>query len=690
MRLRRFAFLGPVGGMLACVMAFPAAAERAPVPPDADQVFRSDPKSAWRIAKAAHDTCIGQGGDTDDRCFILVAALTEFAVASGNATEGEVLGRRALAYARKAGGGKDTEDLGLAVSNLGFLLHRSGRNKEAEPLIREGLGIYARLFGRTDKDTRLAVGNLASVLWALGRDARFLATWPDVGEAQIGAKLPPYGERRSIKGLTYDRERRWPVPGEATVDAFSGRIPVAIARIEAELVKCRAAAGADDRCYLLEADRAALIRATQGPRDAMKTALELSTIALNLYEGRSPEFLETRADTAQSAYDAGMRGLAETFGGAVFEGYKRLYGPKRPPTIEAQTIYAEYLIGNGKVSEGLPLLQQAWDVAQAEPGFTTQHKVAISIGIARTLASINILDAAEQAAAFVVNTGGDPAMTSQGLLLLAQIRSQRGEYAGAEEMARRAYSLRASLFGGTDRQTLDALTVLAVALQSQRKDAEAETLLRQAVAGLRKSEPGSRALGLALGELAGAIRRRPAEAEPLLVEAIGIFQQDGDPRSPLTLTARANRATMLIDLDRAADAEKEYKALLALWDASELATDPAVASLLANYAGVLVKLNRVAEALPLLARARTIQAERSVATHPHTIFVGIQSGLALRKAAKDRESRHYYLVAQRAIDWRARSRRGDVAAQAEYRSFSGAYTGLIATNWKLAQKRGAN
>lgn len=84
--------------------------------------------------------------------------------------EAEVYYRRALAAHQKAHGPKHPE-VGIALNNLGSVVGAQGRLAEAEPLLRQALTILEQTVGSVHERTAACAANLGDLLSALNRAA---------------------------------------------------------------------------------------------------------------------------------------------------------------------------------------------------------------------------------------------------------------------------------------------------------------------------------------------------------------------------------------------------------------------------------------------------------------------------------------------------------------------------------------
>ena len=239
------------------------------------------------------------------------------------------------------------------------------------------------------------------------------------------------------------------------------------------------------------------------------------------------------------------------------------------------------------------------------------------------------------------------------LSYLGQRLEQRAKWAEAEKLLQRALELTEAKYGAKHNNTLTALDHLAGFLGKQGRPAEAEQLLRRAVAGYKQVEVGAShkftlnatsrlAMALAhqeekqdeaaqlfrqvlmdqekeLGKdheltmvtvtnLAGLLQSqdKPAEALPLMRRSAVAFAAQLGDEHPLALRSVGNLATALRKLDQMDEAEALFRRVLTGNEARHGTDHPMTVAALWNLAAFLHQdRNQYAEALPLYRRAAT-------------------------------------------------------------------------------------
>jgi tetratricopeptide (TPR) repeat protein len=161
----------------------------------------------------------------------------------------------------------------------------------------------------------------------------------------------------------------------------------------------------------------------------------------------------------------------------------------------------------------------------------------------------------------------------------------------------------------------DARSRLAVLLAHLARFPEAETHARAASVLAANPKEEAAALGN-LGELCQETNRR-AEAEPLMRQALALVERGGG--SPLEISLRLNSlAQLLKELNRMNEAEPLLRRALKCGQEEYGADHMAVVKSLNNLADLLTSTNQLAEAEPLLRQALEISEKTYGPVHPQT------------------------------------------------------------------------
>ena len=149
------------------------------------------------------------------------------------------------------------------------------------------------------------------------------------------------------------------------------------------------------------------------------------------------------------------------------------------------------------------------------------------------------------------------------------------------------------------------------AANQQGRYVEAEKSFQAALNEIEKSGPPDR-LALTLLYLGRFYREqgRYAEAEPLLKRALAIWEKRRLAHPHMTTSLK--NLVLIYDAEgRYDEAGSLYKRVIAIFEKRLGPDHPEVATTLENYAALLRKTNRAAEAAELEARARAIRAKYS-------------------------------------------------------------------------------
>ncbi len=216
-----------------------------------------------------------------------------------------------------------------------------------------------------------------------------------------------------------------------------------------------------------------------------------------------------------------------------------------------------------------------------------------------------IVDPAYQPARF---TGGY--REESDLKLVALVRDPVGLH---REVARFAKE-----HGPDSPELADFLIQAADKLYAFSRLAEAEPLVRRALAIYEKSGSEHADVSTALNNLASLLRatNRLAEAEPMYRRALAIEEKIHGPEHPNVATALNNFASLLGAINRFAEAEPMYRRALAIDEKSYGPDHPEVATDRNNLAELLRATNRLAEAEPLMRRALAIDEKSYGPDHP--------------------------------------------------------------------------
>ncbi|MBL8801595.1 MAG: serine/threonine protein kinase [Planctomycetes bacterium] len=224
---------------------------------------------------------------------------------------------------------------------------------------------------------------------------------------------------------------------------------------------------------------------------------------------------------------------------------------------------------------------------------------------------------------------------------VAEVLRELALYESGERCARAAYQAKREALGAQHRETLAALANLALHLRGLERRAEAEPLLREAIAGIEQLSEEERVvlptLQSNLALLVGA-RGEPDEAEALLRAALARQRELLGEQDPATNSTKYNLGELLQRLGRLNEAEPLLRDALQFTRANE--GDGALSSLtMWNTTALVVRaLGKLDEALEL-AREGYEQARAELGdAHPLTATFADTLGLVHSRAGRHAEA----------------------------------------------------
>ena len=216
--------------------------------------------------------------------------------------------------------------------------------------------------------------------------------------------------------------------------------------------------------------------------------------------------------------------------------------------------------------------------------------------------------------------GPNHSSTAAALNNLAALLQATNRLAEAEPLMRRALAIAEASYGNDHHNVATALNNLAQLLQATNRLAEAEALMRRSLA-INEASYGNDhpEVATALNNLALLLQatNRLAMAESLMARVVEIFENNYGNDHPNVATALNNLAQLLLYTNRLAEAEPLMRRALASDKASYGSDHPKMAIRLNNLAQLLKATNRLAEAEPLMRRALAIDEVSYGNDHPN-------------------------------------------------------------------------
>lgn len=253
----------------------------------------------------------------------------------------------------------------------------------------------------------------------------------------------------------------------------------------------------------------------------------------------------------------------------VLEKRRRLYPDGHPDVALALNELAVTLVRQGRYDEAEPLYVEALAIGRAwrgearrgSPGddHVRQQPGHAQISQGRPARRRN--DDARGAHRLAAFTGRTHPNTLAALGNLGSILSELRDYAQAEPLLRTALALRRAQLGSWHEDVGQSLRALGVLLHRTGDLTEAERVLREAVAVFRKVLPEGHTFAAgALSEFGAVLtdRGRAEEAEPLLREVLTIRSKNITPSDTRVAQTRRALGVCLVALGR----DREGEALL--------------------------------------------------------------------------------------------------------------------------------
>lgn len=212
-----------------------------------------------------------------------------------------------------------------------------------------------------------------------------------------------------------------------------------------------------------------------------------------------------------------------------------------------------------------------------------------------------------------------PAEVASLLTKTANYLYERGAYAEAEPLLRRALELRQKCFGPEHIEVARAWDDLGVLYQSQGRYGEAEPCHRHALEidemTLTPAYPETIEFSHNLAVLY-QLQGRNAEAEPLFLRAVALLEQTLPPEHPDLGYPLNNLAILYYKQGRYNEAETLFQRALRIWEQALPPDNPGAPVLLYNLAEICLEQGKYAEAEPLYQRALRMLEEGFFPDHP--------------------------------------------------------------------------
>ena len=254
-----------------------------------------------------------------------------------------------------------------------------------------------------------------------------------------------------------------------------------------------------------------------------------------------------------------------------------------------------------------------------EPRDRIETRLALG-NFLRTLARWSEAETELRAAFGEATATGDSDLLAQSLTSLGQLLQDTNRLAEAEPLLRRALATAEQSFGPDHPNVAMCLSNLALLLHDIHRLAEAEPLLRRALT-IVDNGTGTNDLEVStyLNNLARLLMalNRLAEAEPLIYRAVALAEHCFGSDHPQVATRLNNLVQLLHDTNRLAEAEPLMRRAVAIDERNFGPDHPKLAIRLNNLAQLLQDTDRLSEAEPLMRRALAIAEQSFGIDHPH-------------------------------------------------------------------------
>jgi len=373
------------------------------------------------------------------------------------------------------------------------------------------------------------------------------------------------------------------------------------------------------------------IRALE-PTPGLRSARRLTSLA---------EILNVTAVYAEAAeLNATALGIQES-----------ILGREHPELINTLNAIADIRITMGDKNGAAEPLERAMAIAEQtlgadHPGFASSLQ-----NLAKLRSALNAREQAlvlsERALAIQEKVHGpDHTNVAANLIMIAGLHRLLGDQQRSLAASERALKILEAALGPDHREVGAAVATLASNRQAMGDFAAAKALNLRAVKIFEKAlGPEHPDVAKSLKNLANAHKalKEYAEAKPLLERALAIREKVLGPKHPVVALTLNDVGSTDFKLGDFAAAQRSFARMLTIAEALVPADDSLVSSALVGLAGVAVAQKRLAEALPLVARAEAVLA-RGTLPPPDRAYVGFKLGKAIWEAEPARRKQARTMV----------------------------------------------
>jgi serine/threonine-protein kinase len=377
--------------------------------------------------------------------------------------------------------------------------------------------------------------------------------------------------------------------------------------LRSALAMRRALLPVDDPAVIESLDHLAALKSGQGRfKEADALLAEAVHSAQRHYGGEAVETARYLDNYAGNLDDMGKRVDALALYWRALDIREKKLGAGDAEVATSLLNLGVHLDESGDYDEAVPLLERS--VAIRKKIYGAAHPLVgfAEIGLASVYADVNRPDAAQTLAehALAIFRATLPAThpkISEALNMLVVIHVGRRDFASAVPLAREVLARFRSTLGATHPNTLTAMNNLAYALSHSGQWAEAERLQRDVLAQ-HGSSNGQIDAALDCENLASTLIREGKYTEAVIYErnAVTLQRQREGVGSANTAIALRELGTAEELAGRSADAERDFRAALAIGEKLAQAHKIDMFNWKVPLADFLIGADRCAEAVPLL------------------------------------------------------------------------------------------
>ncbi|MBN2448057.1 MAG: serine/threonine protein kinase [Phycisphaerae bacterium] len=449
----------------------------------------------------------------------------------------------------------DRAETAQCLNGLAASLHSLGQMDEAETLYREALAINRRLLAANDPLMASCISNLAVLLHHKGDHA---------------AAEELYRKALEINRQAYGEDH----PDVAT--CLTNLATLAKDRGDYAGAQDLYLQALDIRQQILEPDHPAIAETMSGLAAVLRARGELDSAEVMLREALDlqiarlgedhPDVVLTRHTLATVLYSKGDLDGAEPLYRATLAAYRETLGDDHPYVAISLNTLGTLLTAKGDLDAAEPMFREAVEISRRAYGNRHRDVGENLDALAMLMYRRGELAEAEthfREARTILESALGPEhpralITTSNLAIVLRAA---GQYTEAEELLTKVLDARRQQLGDLDPSVAQTLLSLGTVLHEAGDDEGAVVRYRAAAGILRETHAADALLAATLGRLAEIAEQSgtPADADPLLKEAIDVAIEVYGPADPHTFTHRIDLGACLIRQERFADAEEQLR-----------------------------------------------------------------------------------------------------------------------------------